>query len=318
MQTGLNYNNVAMVPKYNNVASRGVPEVNTMLTRNFEMQIPIVAANMDTVIGPELSKVMCERGSIPILHRFQSLNNIRNIIESLDNQYQVFMSIGVDDLEPMKALGGYVDGICIDIAHGHSEAMERTIKNIRSLGYGEDVDIIAGNVCTPRAFADLVHWGADAVKVGIGPGEVCTTREVTPFGVPQFTAVQNCGKVARELKIPMIADGGIRSSREITLALAAGASSVMIGGLFARTFEAAGEGKYRGQASRDFQEDYFGDVKDGTVPEGTDIEVVREQGAADLIDELVAGLKSGMTYAGSKTIEELQQKAEFMRILDGY
>ena len=179
--------------------------------------------------------------------------------------------------------------------------------------------IIAGNVCVPDAVMDLAHWGADAVKVGIGPGSVCTTRAVTAFGAPQFTAVQQCAEIGHKLKIPVIADGGIKGSREIILALAAGASSVMIGRLFAETNEAENNGNYRGQASQAFQNDYFGGVKEGTVPEGIS-RVIKKNGvgAEKMVKELLAGLASGMTYCGAKTIPEMQEKAEFMRVTPSY
>ena len=137
-----------------------------------------------------------------------------------------------------------------------------------------DKEIIAGNVCTAVAYHDLVNAGADAVKVGIGPGAVCTTRLITGFGVPQFTAIKDCAQIASKLRVPLIADGGIRTSRDVVLALAAGASSVMIGKLFALTKESAApkrekngniEAKYRGQASEDFQKEYFGCLKTLTL-----------------------------------------------------
>jgi IMP dehydrogenase len=183
------------------------------------------------------------------------------------------------------------------------------------------IEIIAGNVCTAQAFHDLVNWGVDAVKVGIGPGSVCTTREVTPFGVPQFTAIQDCSKISRELQTPMIADGGIRGSREIVLALAAGASSVMIGGLFANTQESACDSTFRGQASEHFQKDFYGGVKAGTVAEGTTAEIglrSMRPTAKELIEELLGGMRTSFTYGGANSIEELQRKAEFMRKTEGY
>jgi IMP dehydrogenase len=163
-----------------------------------------------------------------------------------------------------------------------------------------------------------VNWGADAVKVGIGPGEVCTTRKVTPFGVPQFTAIQDCAKISKEMKVPMIADGGIRSSRDITLALAAGASSVMIGGLLARADESPHDNWFRGQASANFQEGYYGQVKEGTVPEGIAKHVSPAGPVQGVLDELLAGVRSGMTYGGATTIRELQDKAEFMTVTGHY
>ena len=216
----------------------------------------------------------------------------------------------------------------MDIAHGHSDQMMRFVEQLkRSHG---DKQVIAGNVCTAMAYHDLVNAGADAVKVGIGPGAACTTRMVTGFGVPQFTAVRDCAAVADKLRVPLIADGGIRGSRDIVLALAAGASSVMVGKLFALTEESAAEkrpiandggaleAKYRGQASKDFQIDFYGGLKRNTVPEGTDFWAPVSGSAQGCIEELIGGLRSGMTYAGARNVKELQRKAEFVAVGSAY
>lgn len=321
METGLSYNDVCMVPQYNNVASRTLPEFKTQATRKVNMAIPIFAANMDTIIGPELADVLVKFGSIPIFHRFYKSEKINELI-CLVQKYpgNCFMSWGVSDLAVLFDMIASKDlhpiGVCLDIAHAHGEMAKEAIGRIKDRF--PKFEVIAGNVCTPSAVMDLVHWGADAIKAGIGPGSVCTTRKVTPFGVPQFTAVQKCAEMGKKLKCPVIADGGIRGSREIILALAAGASSVMIGGLFAETYEAAGKGVMRGQASQAFQNDYFGRVKEGTVPEGVSKTVKVRCHADEEIRDLLAGLASGMTYCGAKTIPELQEKAEFMRVTGNY
>jgi IMP dehydrogenase len=226
-------------------------------------------------------------------------------------------------------------GVCFDIAHGHDSRLLKVIYKLKSK-YPE-LDIIAGNICTHEAYRDLVNAGATAVKVGIGPGAACTTRMVTGFGVPQFTALRDIVEAKKKLKVPIIADGGIRNSRDIVIALAAGADSVMIGKLFALTNESAApkrasktrtegnfiyvearEAKYRGQASADFQEDYFGATKDGTVPEGEAFWAPVSGAAIDMIGKLLAGVRSGMTYGGARTIEELQRKAEFIQVTHSY
>ena len=192
---------------------------------------------------------------------------------------------------------------------------------------GVDKEIIAGNVCTAMAYHDLVNAGADAVKVGVGPGAACTTRMVTGFGVPQFSAVQDCARIAEKLRVPLIADGGIRTSRDVVLALAAGASTVMIGKLFALTKESAApkrkgdaglEAKFRGQASADFQNEFYGGLKDKTVAEGIDFWGPVSGSAEDLISALLGGIRSGMTYGGARSIKELQRKAEFVQVTASY
>lgn len=325
---GLTYDDVALVPQFNNVTSRLDPSLNTWLTKDITMSIPILAANMDSVISDELAEVLIQYGSIPMFHRFADSSDR---IEQLRKFPYSFISTGIGE-EENKKLYHVLDnskplGILIDIAHGHDYRVLRFIEDLKSTG--RDLQIIAGNVCTPGGYRDLVNAGADAVKVGVGPGAACTTRMVTGFGVPQFTAVYDIAQEAKKYRVPIIADGGIRGSRDIVLALAAGASSVMIGKLFAQTDEAASvlvhgnhagtkDKVYRGQASREFQEAYFGELKAGTVPEGKEGYVRNTGSAKQLLDELLGGIRSGMTYGGAKDIKELQRKAEFMRVTAHY
>ena len=321
MKVGLSYGDVCMVPKYNNVTSRTIPSFETQATKSTVMQIPIFAANMDTVIGPKLAEVLVNLGSYPVFHRFYKMEKINELIE-LVKKYaqQCYMSWGVTELgvlfDMIQQFGLNPRGIFIDIAHGHSMMAQEVIGRIKERF--PQFEVVAGNVCTPEAVMDLAHWGADAVKVGIGPGSVCTTRNVTAFGSPQFTAVQECAAVGKRLKIQIIADGGIKGSREIILALAAGANTVMIGRLFAETVEGENNGSYRGQASQSFQNDHFGSVKVGTVPEGTFTNIKKNVHAEVMTKDLLAGLASGMTYCGAKTITELQEKAEFMQVTGNY
>jgi IMP dehydrogenase len=330
MKTGLSYGDVQLIPRYNNVESRTDPTFETMVTKRYRIKNPILAANMDTIIGPALAEVLVAAGSVPIFHRFyrddQDTVHVnmppRSQLIDLVRKYegQCFISWGATELATLFDFITKYNlaplGVCIDIAHGHSAMAKDSIMRIKERF--PELDVIAGNVCTAEAVMDLVSWGADAVKVGIGPGSACTTRRVTAFGAPQFTAVQECAKVGRQLKVPVIADGGIKGSREIALALAAGASTVMIGGLFAETFEAAGKGQFRGQASQAFQNDYFGGVKKGTVPEGVSRVVIPRVGAADEIEDLLGGLRSSMTYGGAKDLEEFHRKAEFIQVTHNY
>lgn len=314
MERAYSYDEVFMYCKYNNVPSRSEPSVKTWLTKNIEMDIPVLAANMDTVINEPLADVLLVAGSIPIFHRFyKNTDELVRLVQKFDRK--CFMSVGVADLYDIFKL---IDtnnlnpiGLCVDVAHGHSMTALDAIGQIRKIYY--QFEVIAGNVCTPIGYYDLVNAGATAVKVGIGPGSVCTTRKVTAFGTPQFTAVQQCGIVARELKVPMIADGGIKGSRELALALAAGASSVMVGGIFSESTEAraTNKGIYRGQASQSFQDDFYGKVKEGTVPEGIRKVIKGSTTAQEVIDELIGGLRSNMTYGGSRSIKEFQRKAQF-------
>lgn len=282
---------------------------------------------MDTVIGEELAKILIEQGSCPIFHRFAPLEEQKRWVKLFEGK--VFISCGILHLdETRKLLDLGAAGVCIDVAHGHSDRMFRYIQELKRTH--PEKDVIAGNVCTSMAYHDLVNAGADAVKVGIGPGAACTTRMVTGFGVPQFTAVLDCARVAEKLRVPLIADGGIRSSRDVVLALAAGASTVMIGKLFAMTKESAApkrarpedpsklEAKFRGQASADFQNEFYGGLKEKTVAEGVDFWGAVSGSAEELLADLLGGLRSGLTYGGARNIKELQRKAEFIQVTDAY
>lgn len=237
-------------------------------------------------------------------------------------------AVGVFDLERSEALiMGGCDVIVVDTAHGHSRNVIETVKEIKA---NFDIDVVAGNIATAEAAKELVEAGVDAVKVGIGPGSICTTRVVTGVGVPQLSAVADCSAICRPAGIPVIADGGIRLSGDIVKALAAGAECTMIGSLFGGVEESPGETilyqgrKYKtirgmgslgammvGSGDRYRQ----GDVKkDKLVPEGVEGLVPHHGELSPFIFQLVGGLRSGMGYIGASTIEELYDKARFVRI----
>jgi IMP dehydrogenase len=227
-----------------------------------------------------------------------------------------------------RCLAVGVDVLCVDTAHGHSRKVLETVARLRK--QWPSCQIIAGNVATAAAFKALVDAGADAVKVGIGPGSICTTRIVSGVGVPQLTAVMDCAAVSRDTGVPLIADGGIKYSGDIVKALVAGAHTVMIGSLFAGTDEAPGEvilyqGRsykvYRGMGSlgamrQGSADRYFqGGVEESKlVPEGIEGRVPYKGTIAQTVHQLVGGLKSGMGYAGCRTVDELHTKAQMIRI----
>ena len=321
------FDDVALVPQFNNVPSRTAPVLESWITKQRKMKIPLLCSNMETAISEELAEILLQEGSIPIFHRFTSLDVQKKWVKKFEGK--TFISCGIlriDETRELLDLGAV--GVCIDVAHGHSDRMFHYIEDLKKTH--PDKEIIAGNVCTPMAYHDLVNAGADAVKVGVGPGAACTTRMITGFGVPQFTAIYDCAKIAEKLRVPLIADGGIRNSRDVVLALAAGASSVMIGKLFAMTKESAApkrtsakdssvlEAKYRGQASEDFQNDFYGGLKEKTVAEGIDFWAPVSGSALDLLSQLLGGLRSGLTYGGALSIKELQRKAEFVEVSPNY
>ncbi|SHE41401.1 IMP dehydrogenase [Desulforamulus putei] len=242
---------------------------------------------------------------------------------------RVAAAVGVasDTMERVQALvKAKVDVIVVDTAHGHSHMVVQTVKNIRSAF--PDLNIIAGNVATAEATRDLIAAGADAVKVGIGPGSICTTRVVAGVGVPQITAVYDCAQEAAKYGVPVIADGGIKYSGDIVKAIAAGASVVMLGSILAGTEESPGEKEiyqgrsykvYRGMGSLGAMKQgsgdrYFQEQAKKMVPEGVEGRVPYKGSLSDTIFQLVGGLKAGMGYTGCRTIEELKTNARFIRI----
>ena len=246
-----------------------------------------------------------------------------------NNRLLVGAAVGItnDMFDRVDALvKANVDVITVDTAHGHSKNVLSSIKNIKEKY--PDIQIIAGNIATGEAAHDLIEAGADAIKVGIGPGSICTTRVVTGIGVPQITAIINCVEEAKKHNIPVIADGGIKYSGDITKALACGASVVMAGSLFAGTEESPGETilfegrqykEYRGMGSLAAMKDGSGDRYFQTntkkyVPEGVEGRVAYKGPVGEVVYQLLGGLKSGMGYVGSKDLNELYEKAKFVKI----
>lgn len=243
---------------------------------------------------------------------------------------RVGAAVGVLDKERISALiAKDVDVIIVDTAHGHSENVIATVEWIKA--NHPNMDVIAGNVATSTGAADLIAAGVDAVKVGIGPGAICTTRIISGVGVPQLTAVADAARAAREKNIPIIADGGVRHSGDITKAIAAGASAVMMGSLFAGLDESPGQtviykGRrfktYRGMGSLGAMvvgsADRYGQKgetrKDKLVPEGVEGRVPYRGTLGDFVYQLVGGLRAGMGYCGTPTIEGLRTKAKFIRV----
>lgn len=246
-----------------------------------------------------------------------------------NNRLVVGAAVGItnDMMERVDALvKANVDVITLDTAHGHSKNVLKAIKKIKEKY--PDLDLIAGNVATADATHDLIEAGVDAVKVGIGPGSICTTRVVTGIGVPQITAIIDCVKEANKYDIPVIADGGIKYSGDITKALACGAKVIMAGSLFAGTEESPGETivfegrqykEYRGMGSLAAMKDGSGDRYFQTntkkyVPEGVEGRVAYKGPVGEVVYQLLGGLKSGMGYVGSKDLDELYDKAKFVKI----
>ncbi len=259
-----------------------------------------------------------------------------NASRDLKGRLLVAAAVGVKERELERAqllVEAGVDALVVDVAHGHSEMCIEMVKRLRII-YGDDVEIVAGNVATREGVEDLASAGASAVKVGIGPGSVCTTRVVAGVGVPQLTAIMECAEAAEQMDVPIIADGGIRESGDVVKALAAGASTVMVGRLLAGTDESPGtivmkNGRrykiYRGMASmyamlgrefmmRDDAEALLDASEYSYYAEGVEAYVPYVGSASDVVRRLVAGLRSGMSYLGARNLDELRKNAIFIRI----
>ncbi len=302
---------------------------------------PLVTAKAGTTLD-EASKILQEHKieKLPIVDEddvLQGLITIKDIEkrEKFPNankdehgRLRVGAAIGVGQLDRATALvEAGVDVIVLDSAHGHSQGIIDTLKEIKA---NLDVDVIAGNIASGAAAKDLIEAGADAVKVGIGPGSICTTRIVTGVGVPQISAIDEVAQVANALGVPVVADGGVRFSGDVAKALAVGASSIMLGSALAGTYEAPGEmilfngrqfKEYRGMGSigamskgstdRYFQE---GTAADKLVPEGIEGRVPYRGKIASVVHQMIGGLRSSMGYCGSKDIKTFWEKAEFVEI----
>lgn len=326
---GLTFDDVLILPGYSEVLPRDV-DIQVQLTPNICLQIPLISAGMDTVTEAAMARAIAQEGGLGIIHKNMSIEAQAAQVASVKAEgLLVGAAVGVtqDVLERVGTLvEAGVDIITVDTAHGHSKGVLDTVRKIKAAFPA--LALIAGNVATGEGTLALIEAGADVVKVGIGPGSICTTRVVTGIGVPQITAVMECGRVARERGVPIIADGGIRLSGDITKALAVGANAVMLGSLFAGTNESPGQvirvnGKdyksYRGMGSLGAMDSgsadrYFQSESKKFVPEGIEGTVLYKGALKDVVYQLIGGLRSGMGYVGAANLAELFEKAKLVKI----
>lgn len=346
---GLTFDDVLLIPAESQVLPNEV-NLQTELAPNLKLKIPLISAGMDTVTEGAMAIAIALQGGLGVIHKNMSISaqagevanvksvvvpaNIANAAVDKQNRLLVAAAIGVtsDTFERAEALlekGS--DAIVIDTAHGHSAGVLRKIKEIRT--HFPDITLIAGNIATGDAARALFDAGVDIVKVGIGPGSICTTRVVAGVGVPQITAIYDAATAAREYHKPIIADGGMQYSGDIVKALGAGGNAVMLGSMLSGTTEAPGEifesddqkfKTYRGMGSvgamaqaHGSSDRYFqGGVNEANklVPEGVEAKVAYKGDVSDIVFQIVGGLRSGMGYVGAATIEDLRQNAQFVKI----
>ena len=324
---GYSFNDVLISPKYNKIVSRRDVKFETRVTKNYKLDIPIIAANMDTICESEMAIALGRLGGLGVIHRFLTVEDQAKQVSEVRSQNLIAAAaIGVKDYEERaKALNeAGVNILVLDVAHGHSKRTGKTLDWLK-VNY-PNIDIIVGNVATKDAAEYFISKKADGIKVGIGPGSACTTRIMTGAGVPQITAIMDVYE-ATQGRVPVIADGGIKCPGDIVKAIGAGADTVMSGSIFAGCDETPGEiiekdgqkvKEYRGMAS------FLATVKklelDGQkIEEDVHVEgeasVVPCRGpVAKVIHRYLGGLASGMTYVGADEIEKLKGKADFVEI----
>lgn len=341
----LTFDDVLLVPQYSEITP-DMADVSTKLTNTFKMNVPFLSAAMDTVSEHKLVTALALAGGLGVIHKNMSIADQAKEVEMVKNyefdneknkrvlidkkgRLCVGAAIGVtaDMMDRVHALmDAGVDVFVLDSAHGDSKNIINAIKNLR-LEY-PSMELIAGNVATYECALDLMKAGASAVKVGMGPGSICTTRIIAGIGVPQLQAVMDCARASKEMNVPIIADGGIKYSGDVVKALAAGANTVMLGGLFATCEEAPGDiyesnGKkyrtYRGMGSieamaKGSTDRYFQTGHKKFVAEGVQGIVEVKTTVEELVFQLIGGLKAGMGYCGSKDIPTLQEKGTFIKI----
>ncbi len=319
---GLTFNDVLIIPAKSQVRSRKDPSLQSRLTEKISIDKPFISSNMDTITEVDMAVAMHNLGGFGIIHRFMTIEEQATQVQQLKKlgHPHVGTSIGVNNEYQARAnavIEAGADVITVDIAHGHSVAMMETMEWLKTTH--PHIEIIAGNTATPEGTTDLINAGASAIKVGIGPGSMCTTRVITGCGVPQLSAIALCAEAAKKHNIPVIADGGIKTSGDIVKALAAGADSVMLGSILSGTMETPGEirnGKkqYRGMASKSAQISWRGEMAEGMAPEGESTYVSIKGHVKDVVNELSGGLRSGMSYINAENLEEMPTNARFIEM----
>lgn len=331
----LTFDDVLLLPGYSDLRRKDV-DVSTRLTRGLRLSLPVLSSPMDTVTEARLAITLAQAGGLGIIHK--NLSPVRQAQEIFKVKQKNLLvgaavAYGEGSLERANRLvKAGADVLVIDTAHGQSKAVIEMTRILKRDKRFRSVGLVSGNVGTADGVRALIRAGADAVKVGIGPGSICTTRVVAGIGVPQLSAVMEAVRVARGSGVPIIADGGINHSGDIVKALAAGAAAVMIGRLFAGSQEAPGKlarkGKrvfkaYRGMGSFEAMQlgskDRYGQAGLtvlNLVPEGVSAFVPYTGPLSVTLTQLMGGLKSGMVYVGAKNLIELKRKAKFIRITE--
>jgi IMP dehydrogenase len=324
MRKVLSYDDVLLVPKYSEITSRSQVDISAELDDEITLEVPIIGAPMDTVVGTDMASALSNMGTFGVLHRYCTIEEqsemVSEVVARGSEVSPVAVAIGAtgDFLERAQELhGAGAEIFCVDVAHGHHSHVKRAIGILRGK-FGGDIHIMAGNVATAEAFEDISDWGADSIRVGVGGGAACSTRTRTGHGLPVLDSIIQCANTSASALL--IADGGIRTSGDIVKAIAAGADLVMVGSLLAGTDESPGtiitderSGKkiklYRGMASGDAQTSWRNKV---SVVEGVSTVVPYKGSVSGVMESLIGGLRSGLSYSGCRTLGELRLNATFV------
>ena len=321
MKKAYSFDDVLLVPKYSDIESRTQVDTSSALDSMRTLKLPVVSSPMDTVTERHMAISIGKSGGLGVIHRYNTpQEQAREVAASVSPNWfgPVGAAVGmtgdyIERAEMCNKAGAAV--ICVDVAHGHHSMMERCIKSLKDKL--PEVHLMAGNVATLEAFDALASWGADSIRVGIGGGSICSTRLVAGHGMPTLQSIFECAQTSYDTKI--IADGGIKTTGDMVKALAAGADFVMLGSMLAGTTETPGDiltktnGKkykvYRGMASHAAQSNWRGK---SSTPEGVST-TVPYRGDVDLIiEDIIGGIRSGLSYSGCRSIKEFQGKAEFI------
>ncbi len=332
IKESLTFDDVLLLPRFSNVLPSET-NISLKLTKKISLKVPFLSSAMDTVTESRMAIAMANSGGIGIIHRNLNINNqSKEVLKVKNNNFVVGAAVGTnnEDIDRTKKLiDSGCDLIVIDTAHGHSQKVLKTLSKLKRIN--SKIPICVGNIATGEAAKRLYNSGADIIKVGIGPGSICTTRMVAGIGVPQISAIMEVKNALGKKKIKIISDGGIKFSGDLAKALAAGADAIMMGSIFAGTDESPGKkfkakGKifkvYRGMgsigamssgsANRYFQKNFKDKSK--FVPEGVEGRVEYKGNVSKIIYQLKGGLRSSMGYIGAKNLDQIPKNAKFIKI----
>ncbi len=311
------FDDVLLVPQASNIDSRTEIDLTSNIG-GMSFRLPIISSPMDTVSEVDMVNAMNELGGLGIAHRYNTIEDQASIFSQVPGRKAAAIGVSSDFMD--RAVTLYKSGVrmlCVDVAHGHHSMVKEALKSLRA-EFGDTLYLMAGNVATPEAFYDLSQWGADAIRVGIGGGSICSTRIQTGHGVPTLQSVLDCASVDTEAKL--IADGGIKTAGDIVKCLAAGADFVMLGSMLAGTDQSPGqvftsaEGKrykvYRGMASPEAQIAWRGNARS---LEGVSTTISYKGCVTSILEKLERNIKSGLSYSGARDIAEFQAKSKFIK-----